>query len=220
MEEISAGRHIATAILTRLPVEADRTRLLDKRRRILEGHVVVNGHALVVLASHWTSRVSSKTDEEGSGRDKYAQEIFGRFHGMYKKDPAVDLLVCGDFNDDPGDESVREYLHAGGDAAAVRASGAEPQMLDLFARKDAETYGTLWHRGKWNIFDQIVVSPGLLDDRGWTCDPDSVRTIHDLTADRRGHPMEFGDERDKIPLEARGYSDHFPVTVRLRVQGR
>jgi hypothetical protein len=41
--------------------------------------------------------------------------------------------------------------------------------------------------------------------------------VNDLTADRRGHPMDFGDERDKVPLEQRGYSDHFPVTVRLRV---
>jgi hypothetical protein len=32
--------------------------------------------------------------------------------------------------------------------------------------------------------------------------------------------MEFGDENDKVPLEARGYSDHFPVTVRLHVQGK
>jgi endonuclease/exonuclease/phosphatase family metal-dependent hydrolase len=220
MEEVSAGRHIAPAILTRLPVDADRTHLLDKRRRILEGHLVVDGHELVVLASHWTSRISSKGDEEGVGRDKYAQEIYGRAHAMYKKDPAVDLLVCGDFNDDPGDESVTEYLHATGDVQAVRASAAEPRLLDLFARKDPNQFGTLWHRGKWNIFDHIVVAPGLLDDRGWTCNPESVRTINDLTADKRGRPLEFGDEHDKMPLEARGTSDHFPVTVRLHVQGK
>jgi endonuclease/exonuclease/phosphatase family metal-dependent hydrolase len=220
MEEVSAGRHMAPAILTRLPVDADRTRLLDKRRRILEGHVVVDGNDLVVLASHWTSRVSSKTDEEGEGRDKYASEIYGRFHAMYRTNPDVDLLVCGDFNDDPDDESVRDYLHAVGDPKAVRAGGREPLLLDLFANVDQKTSGTLWHRGKWNVFDQIVVSPGMLDDRGWGCDPDSARIVNDLTADRRGHPMDFGDERDKVPLEERGYSDHFPVTVRLRVQGR
>jgi endonuclease/exonuclease/phosphatase family metal-dependent hydrolase len=219
MEEVSAGRHIAPAILTRLPVDADRTHLLDKRRRILEGHLVVDGHELVVLASHWTSRISSKGDEEGVGRDKYAQEIYGRVHAMYRKDPAVDLLVCGDFNDTPDDESVKEYLHATGDVRQVRASGAEPRLLDLFADRDPEKYGTHWYRGKWHIFDQIVVSPGMLDDRGWNCDPDSARAVRDLTADRRGHPLDFGDEHDKVPLEARGYSDHFPVTVRLKVAG-
>jgi endonuclease/exonuclease/phosphatase family metal-dependent hydrolase len=220
MEEVSAGRHIAPAILTRLPVEADRTRLLDKRRRILEGHIVVDGHDLVVLASHWTSRVSSKENEEGTGRDKYAELIYGRFHALYKRDPAADLVVSGDFNDDPDDDSVKDYLHATGNVKAVEAFGAEPRLLDLFADRDPAKYGTHWHRGKWHIFDQIVVSPGMLDNRGWSCDPDSARAVHDLTADRRGRPMDFGDENDKVPLEARGYSDHFPVTVRLHVHGR
>jgi endonuclease/exonuclease/phosphatase family metal-dependent hydrolase len=220
MEEVSAGRHMAPAILTRLQVDADRTRLLDKRRRILEGHVLAGDQELVVIASHWTSRVSSKTDEEGEGRDKYASEIYGRFRALFKRNPDVDLVVCGDFNDDPDDESVRDYLHAVGDPKRVRAGGPEPLLLDLFADVERKTAGTLWHRGKWNVFDQIVVSPGMLDDRGWGCDPASARIVNDLTADRRGHPMDFGDERDKVPLEERGYSDHFPVTVRLRVQGR
>src|SRR5207237_4742330 len=62
MRELSGGRHIAPMILTRLPVEANRTQLLGHRQRILEGHVTVNGHDLAILASHWTSRL---TDQGG-----------------------------------------------------------------------------------------------------------------------------------------------------------
>src|SRR5262249_46027748 len=105
MEEIDAGRHIATGILTRLPVDAKRTRLLDKRRRILEGHLVVNDHDLVVIASHWTSRL---TDHTGDGRDKYADEIYGRYKAMFLSNRDVALLVCGDFNDTPEDDSVKD----------------------------------------------------------------------------------------------------------------
>src|SRR4051794_7021727 len=70
MKNPPGGRHIAPAVLTRLPVQRDRTQLVGRRGRlrILEVHVGVNGHDLVVLASHWTSRVS---DEEGAGRDHY-----------------------------------------------------------------------------------------------------------------------------------------------------
>jgi endonuclease/exonuclease/phosphatase family metal-dependent hydrolase len=217
MEEVASGRHIAPAILTRLDVDADKTRQLDRRRRILEGHVKANGHDLVVMASHWTSRL---TDEEGEGRSKYADEIYHRFRELYAKDPAVDFLVCGDFNDTPEDESVTESLHATGDRAAVRAGRGGPLLLDLFAGKDPQHFGTHNHRGKWYIFDQIVVSPGMLDDRGWSCDPDSVKTVNDQTADKKGRPEDFGRESDKVPLAERGYSDHFPVTVRLRVQGK
>jgi endonuclease/exonuclease/phosphatase family metal-dependent hydrolase len=210
IKEAHGGRNINTAILTRLPVERDRTRLLGKRLRILEGHLKVNGHELVVIASHWTSRV---TDEGGEGRDKYADQIYGEFRAMAKSNPKVDLLICGDFNDPPEEESVLKHLHARADRRAVEQAG-EPLLLDLMAGKSPRDFGTLYHKG-WLIFDQIVVSPGLLDDEGWTCDPDSVKTINEYTADINGHPKPFGNEKHG----ERGYSDHFPVTVRLKVQG-
>src|SRR5207249_875289 len=120
------GRHIATAILTRLPVSD--CRLLGKRQRILEGHIEVHGHDLVVIAAHWTSRVS---DKEGDGRDKYADTIYGRYRAMYRSNPSVDLLVCGDFNDPPDDDSVVKHLHAVADRATVQQAREEPLLLNL-----------------------------------------------------------------------------------------
>jgi endonuclease/exonuclease/phosphatase family metal-dependent hydrolase len=204
------GRHIATAILTRLPVTGDRTRLHGRRQRILEGHIHVNGHDLVVLASHWTSRVS---DPEGEDRDHYGDACYGVYRAMYTSNPKVDFLVCGDFNDPPDDDSVTRHLHAVSPAAFHRRS-AEPILMDLFADKVGGRVGTHFYHGKWSCFDQICISPGLLDNEGWSCDPGSARIVDDLTSDERGRPHRFGNEHDK---SARGWSDHFPVTVRLRV---
>src|SRR5262249_29943657 len=67
-ESPGGGRHTATAILTRLSVEKDRTRLLGRRQRILEGRIKVAGRPLVVIASHWSSRISDKT---GAARARY-----------------------------------------------------------------------------------------------------------------------------------------------------
>jgi endonuclease/exonuclease/phosphatase family metal-dependent hydrolase len=209
------GRHIATAIITRLHVHGNRTQLLGHRQRILEGHIDVNGHELIVIASHWTSRLTEKEGEErkGHGRDDYADKIFGRFRAMFTSNPAADMLICGDFNDTPDAPSVTHNLHAVGDDAAVRGA-REPVLLDLFADKDPNRFGTHYHN-RWYIFDQIVVSPGLLDDRGWTCDPDSVTTVRatQRRGDRLGRPWSFGGPKHG----ERGYSDHFPVTVKLRV---
>jgi endonuclease/exonuclease/phosphatase family metal-dependent hydrolase len=204
------GRHIANAIVTRLAVAGDRTQLHGRRQRILEGHVRANGHDLVVLATHWTSRVS---DSEGEDRDRYGDVCYGVFKAMYRGNPKVDFLVCGDFNDPPDDNSVTKHLHAVG-MAEFRRGGPEPLLLDLFADKVGGHIGTHNFHGNWLCFDQICVSPGMLDGEGWSCDPSSAGIVHDLTADERGRPHRFGNERDR---SVRGWSDHFPVTVKLRV---
>lgn len=216
-KDLSGGRHIAPAILTRLPVRGDRTRLHGSRLRILEGHIDVAGQDLVVIASHWTSRVS---DEEGEGRTKYGDQIYGVYRGMVLSNPDVAFLVCGDFNDPPDAPSVVEHLHAVPFAQRDRPGG--PWLVNLFAGKDPSAgYGTLYHDGKWYTFDQVVVSPAMLrPGAGWKCLPESVRVENSLTRpeDKKHRPWRFGGPNDK---GERGYSDHFPVTVRLKVgEGR
>jgi endonuclease/exonuclease/phosphatase family metal-dependent hydrolase len=214
MKELSAGRHIAPAILTRLPVRRDKTRLHGSRQRILAGHITVDDRELVVLASHWTSRIQAGSD---AARGKYADTLYGVFRAMHTNNPSVDLLICGDFNDAPHDLSVRDRLHATRDAEAVRKNPSPPILYNIMGDKDAtKGFGTHYYQG-WHLFDQIVVSPGLLDSVGWAVNPASAKTINTLTrpGDRLGRPWRFGGERDAAP---RGYSDHFPVTVRLKMQ--
>src|SRR5262249_22656277 len=107
-------RSITTAIITRLKVKPEKTRLLGNQQRILQAVIEAEGQDLVVVASHWTARVSEKPGGErpGAGRFGYAETIFKDFTAAYKNSPKVRYLVCGDFNDDPTDKSVVEHLHA------------------------------------------------------------------------------------------------------------
>jgi hypothetical protein len=121
-----------------------------------------------------------------------------------------------DFNTRSVVASVTEHLHATGDIERVRQPNGQPWLLDLLADKDPHRFGTHYFHGHWFIFDQIVVSPGLLDDQGWSCDPATAQTVRTLARreDKQHRPWRFGNEHDKFE---RGYSDHFPVTVELRV---
>jgi endonuclease/exonuclease/phosphatase family metal-dependent hydrolase len=216
MKEVDGGRHIAPAVITRLRADVAATRLLDRKRRILETHLSVNGYDLTLVAAHWTSRISDKTGER---RDRYADTIYRAYREKAARNPEVDFVVCGDFNDSPDDPSVASHLHATGDRTTVAGGSGAELLLNLMGGKDPRYYGTHVHAGTRLIYDQIVVSRGMLDTVGWSCDPDSVRTIDSLT--RRGdpsrRPWRFGGEKDS--KHARGYSDHFPITVRLKVQG-
>lgn len=213
-----AGRHISTGVITRLPVAHQLTRVHGRNLRILETHLVVNGADLTVVSSHWTSQLTQRDGGHGdAGRDKYAETIYDAYKAAATRNPAVDFLVCGDFNCTPETDSVRNVLGALADRTKLTDP---PAFLDLFAGKDPTKFGTLWYSGKPLIYDHICVSPGLLDGKGWACDPDSARSVSDgLTqpGGTRRQPWRFGDP-GKEPIGGRGYSDHFPVTVRLTVQ--
>ena len=218
MKDLDAGRHIAPAVISRVPLDESRTRLHGSRLRILETSLRVNGHDLHLIASHWTSQLGRNGGHGEAGRDKYADALADLVAGALGRDPAADLLVCGDFNDTPDSEPVSGRLHATADRAAVRAGADPPRLLDLLAGKPADQFGTIYFHGPL-IYDHICVSAGLLDGAGWGCDPDSVRTERDGLTRRgvRTEPWRFGNPRG-APTGGRGYSDHFPVTVRLSVR--
>lgn len=221
MKNLNAGRHIAPCIITRLPTVPQLTKLHGANLRILEGHVLVNGHDLCILASHWTSQLQQKGGGNGeTGRDKYAVELYKTFREMNKKNQDVDVIVCGDFNDDPDAEPVVKVLGAIADKAKVKPTADEPFFLNLMAGKDPTKFGTLYYKGKPHIYDHICVSPGMLDGKGWSADVDSVTTFTEgLTrpgATRR-EPWRFESPAHKVKDADRGYSDHFPVLVRLKV---
>jgi endonuclease/exonuclease/phosphatase family metal-dependent hydrolase len=221
MKNLDAGRHIAPGVISRLPLSQISTRLHGSRLRILETRLIVNGHPLVIVASHWTSKLSQGNGGNGEeGREKYARTIYGVYKNLADKNPDADFLLCGDFNDTPESEEVTLDLNAIGDIRKVKSGDGVPKLLDLFAGKPADRFGTIWYSGKPYIYDHIVVSRGMLDALGWSCDPASAATITDGLIRKgatRREPWRFGDPDRELRDSERGFSDHFPVTAKLRV---
>jgi endonuclease/exonuclease/phosphatase family metal-dependent hydrolase len=208
-----SGRRIEPSILTRLPLDPGGSRTFPAGRRLLGARITIDRHPLDILVGHWTSRL---TDRDGAKRLSYAREMYEAYQAIEQATPqSIDLMVCGDFNDEPDDESLRLGLRATGDETSViESAGTEqPRLLNLLAGRDPEQYGTYRYRNRWQILDHLVVSPGLLDGQGWSVVPGTVRTVNDRSIrDGRGGPLRFGNETNPNP---RGPSDHFAVCVRL-----
>ncbi len=211
------GRAIMTAVLSRIPLSGFRTQLWGKRLRILKTEVQnptgKDKAPLILVVSHWTSRVS---DKEGTGRAKYGDQIHGQVRAILMANPTADLLVCGDFNDNPDEPSVRDHLRAVETPQELFAQ--KPQMgslLNLFGSFRLGQPGTHYYSGSWYQFDQIAVSPGMLDHKGWGVVPESQHVLrYPPNVNKKGHPLAFGSEKHK---GARGASDHLPVGVKLRI---
>jgi len=224
MKELAtnAGRFMAPCVISKLPLDPARTKLLGTNNlRVLETHVVANGAELTLVASHWTSQRADDGTRKGSGRDKYASVIHEQYERYLSVKPDVDFLVCGDFNDDPESDAVAHVLRVTADRASVTPTARPARLFGLLSGKPLDRFSTLYYdRDRTHsIFDQVAVSPGMLDGVGWACDPDSV-AVPTEGMSRAGkvarRPWRFGDRNDTAVQ--RGYADHFPVTVNLTLK--
>ncbi|MCA8941029.1 MAG: endonuclease/exonuclease/phosphatase family protein [Planctomycetes bacterium] len=181
-------------------------------RGVLEARLVLpDGETLTVLVNHWPSR--------GGDRDGAFRRIAGTVARGVVDSVGHDtnVVVMGDLNDDPFDGSVREAL------GALRSRNAVVHRKDhrglfnpswsLLGRVDE---GSLYYNRDWvwNVFDQIIVSRGLVDGDGMQFVDGSFAAYGpDRLRDEYRRPLRFRRGRGEEWSE--GYSDHFLVFAEL-----
>ena len=116
------------------------------------GFFVVSGtlaeEHVTVVVNHLPSRYS-----EEFYRKLGAKQLRVVVDSLLKDDPKLKLIVMGDMNDDPMDESMAI------DLGAKRYPWEVKQKHDLynpFWNTLVEGHGTLEYMGRWNLFDQII----------------------------------------------------------------
>jgi len=208
---------------------------------------------LIVIASHWPSRGLGRYRSEPL-RIAVAEHIAYLVEDHVKVSPdnylhlrennnldAVRLkwesrvMVVGDFNDEPGDRSVVDHLHAGNDLDRVTGGtndidSFEDEVSD-YRKQDVFLYNPMWKflpqvntgtyfiaglrsgenfSNRYQVLDQLVVSRGMLGKTGMRIDLDSVDICRDeLVATSSNRPRGFDRKTGK------GTSDHLPVTAVL-----
>ncbi len=183
----------------------------DFTRDVLYVAGMFYGEPLHVLVNHWPSRSGG---ESGSAwkREAAAQVCRNLVDSLLAADPAAKIVIMGDLNDDPTNKSVAKVLRAAPSAAKLKSGELYNPMYDLFKNGD----GTLAYRDAWNLFDQLIVSKGLVWKKagGWQFfKPVVYRQPWMFQEDGafRGYPMRtfVGD------IFLNGYSDHLPVYMLL-----
>ena len=76
---------------------------------------------------------------------------------LLQEDPNARIMMMGDFNDDPTDESIVDILRAVKTPNLLRANSSTLWPACLRA------VSSLPYNGQWNVFDQIILSPAFLN---------------------------------------------------------
>ena len=115
-----------------------------------------------IFVNHWPSRTSGLQQTEVK-RMAVAQLLKAKTDSLQKADPKANILIMGDMNDEPSNKSLSLVL-----GAKNPETGIAP-LVNLMFPLHVEKKGSYIYRGNWNMLDNIVVSDGLLDEKGFRC---------------------------------------------------
>ncbi|MDR1673457.1 MAG: endonuclease/exonuclease/phosphatase family protein [Bacteroidales bacterium] len=190
-----------------------RVRFPDNRRRTRDiAHAVLitgSNDTLYVFINHWPSRVGGQRQSDPA-RTLAATLLRNKVDSIFSVRPRANIIIAGDLNDRPQDNSVRRHLNALTDTAQSKPKN----LFNLSAYRESEITGTIKYRGKWSVFDQIIVSGNLLHTgnrlRTSADDCHIFRAPYLLEPDTRylgfmPFRMYIGQKFNK------GFSDHLPV---------
>ena len=169
-----------------------------------------------VFVNHWPSRYSGELETVGSRACSAAilREKVDSICAAMPEGYLAKILMMGDLNDCPNDPSVYDVLRA-----RHPSELEEGCLINLFGKNDGLGFeGTLKHQTDWQIFDQIIVTEGLMNDReGLHYQEGSTRIFHAdflFEDDETYHGKKLF--RTYVgPKYFGGFSDHLPVYIDL-----
>lgn len=183
---------------------------------LTRGFLTVSGtladEHVTVIVCHWPSRFSGSYYRElGAEQVKVIKD------SLLRDDPACKVFVMGDMNDDPTNKSMHDVLAAKEEVDMVGDGDMYNPWYNLLARKGQ---GTLTYNGSPNLFDQIVVTPNLLNRTGQKDFSTLKYWTHQIF--RRDYLFQTeGKYKGSTKRTTAGgvwldgYSDHLPVVLYL-----
>lgn len=167
----------------------------------------IDGDVMHFLVNHWPSRSGGEARSK-PGRALAALKNKEVCDSIFQIDPKAKIVIMGDLNDDPVSPSVKDVLQARGKKHKVKKTGFYNPMTDFYKKG----LGTTAWRDAWSLFDQLIVSEGLLNptDKEYKFYKAKVfnqKFMTQKTGQFKGYPLRtfVGDQY------MGGYSDHFPV---------
>lgn len=181
-----------------------------KTRDILYVKGLYNGDTLNVFVNHWPSRRGGKEDK----RIMAAELLRKKVSELQAKNPEAKIVIMGDLNDDPRNKSVKKSLLAHDNLKKME----DGELFNTSAKTFKQGYGTLFYRGTWNLFDQIIISQSMLADKSttWYYKNDSFSVFAPEWMRVKEGEYQGAPYRTYVSGKYQnGFSDHYPVFIQI-----
>lgn len=164
---------------------------------------MLTGDTINVFVNHWPSRWGGQMKTEPK-RMIAAKTLKSKTDSLLLANNCSNIIAMGDLNDDPENKSIKEVLLENGNS----------QMQNISA-----DLGTLFYKGnlggKWNTFDQIIVSDALFNYcGGLKLGSDSMYVFKEKFLLEENSSGGYKPYRTYLGMKYHGgFSDHLPVFV-------
>jgi len=177
----------------------------DKTRDILYVEGTFNRNLIHIFVNHWPSNYGGK-EKSIPKRNFTSKLLLSEIQKINEVEVEPNIILLGDFNEDPDDKNV----------LLLESAGLTNLMMAMIDKEDISTY---IYRGTNYLYDQIIVSNSILDEKGFTI-ADSTAYILDLPKYRqqkgkyKNYPFRFWAGNKLLG----GYSDHLAVKVNFVIK--
>ncbi len=191
--------------------DAKGIRIYTRDQLLVSGYL--NDELIHIIVNHWPSRRGGE-EKSSYKREKAAYVTTQIIDKIRNNDPNAKIIIMGDLNDDPTNDSLKKVLKTKSKKANVNEGEIYNPMEDMFRRGQ----NTLVYRDNINLFDQIMFTSSLLTTKkdyetykfykAGVFKPTYLTT---KTGKYKGYPFRsFGNSGF-----TNGYSDHYPVYLYL-----
>ena len=191
----------------------------NSTRDLFQIHLkTANNNKLIIVLNHWPSRTSGQLKTEPY-RIMVAENLaywIERIHEEQGDDASV--LLMGDFNDNPNDRSLTEYLLSTNNKAQVKSKRVKKKYMYNLMHKflDAQI-GTYVYNAQLNILDQFIVSRSILSHQSalpFKISKVEIVNLPELIKGAYSTPVKFSRPSKKT-FNENGFSDHLPIELVL-----
>jgi predicted extracellular nuclease len=186
-------------------------------REILYSKGILNTKDTIhVFVNHWPSRIGGLRKSEPK-RIIVARMLRSKIDSINNVDRNAKIIIMGDFNDEPDNKSITEILQA--ENKPTNTVGNQLVNLSSSWLKEISWKGTYKYKGRWSVFDQLIVSNALLKEKDakLKCDETSALIFYSdflLKEDENNSGKKPFKTYNGMKYLG-GFGDHLPVLLRL-----